>query len=803
MLPTNRPTDLRWIALVTGTVTLATALQLSAPQAAVAQTRAPLRVLASDQSALNLPNTTTIGIENVNAAGDFVFVTGSGANAIFIRRAGAPSLSRLLQAGDPVPGIGNSRVDLLSRPMLNANGHVLFGMDYFGPDGVIRGALYVHDGSSFHKVVASGDTAPGTGGYVYGRSFTVLGLDASDNVAFASGIVPGTYPTNAAAQGALFFAPNGGAAVRVAMPGDPAPGTGGSFGSVAGRVNSWNGSGLTAQGEVMFSAAITGGNGGYGCFLGSAGGVRKIVAQGDSNLKGETFTFTGSPCGQVNNVGQVQFYYNNTIYLSTPATGLAIAADLTTALPVSLGGTFTNIWYSAGLNDSAQLVFLGSITGSAVTSTALFRYTPGNPLDVVAYANQVAPGLPGRAFSNPFTYASIESSGQVAFGAGLTGSPALSGYFRQSGSGAPTQIVLSNQTVPLAGGGTYALDMTPAAYFHIHDGGRVYFESAIAGGSATVGAFLSTGATITPLVSDTDQVPAGSKVALRDLVMNGAGDYVEFYGNRAGSWIAHFVHNMVTGTTSRVVAVGDPAPVPSGGKITSVDDYWGVFVNAAGKVAFTSYTTSETGYNLFLWDASGGVRRLVGTGTLDSTGKSLSSIGALASGVSPINAAGQIVFTASNPASAIYVVAEGSAPVKIAAVGDTAPTGGTFTSVSPAGSRLLINASGHVVFGATTSLGATGIFIGSPGTAPAKVVATGDAYSGGGAFSSLLGASGLNDGGAGPVPGHPDWRPGRRALRGLVGSGPHGDRSQRRHFAGRRRLCALVDLDRCAHQRPG
>ena len=34
MLPTNRPTDLRWIALVTGTVTLATALQLSAPQAA-------------------------------------------------------------------------------------------------------------------------------------------------------------------------------------------------------------------------------------------------------------------------------------------------------------------------------------------------------------------------------------------------------------------------------------------------------------------------------------------------------------------------------------------------------------------------------------------------------------------------------------------------------------------------------------------------------------------------------------------------------------------------------------------------
>ena len=60
-----------------------------------------------------------------------------------------------------------------------------------------------------------------------------------------------------------------------------------------------------------------------------------------------------------------------------------------------------------------------------------------------------------------------------------------------------------------------------------------------------------------------------------------------------------------------------------------------------------------------------------------------------------------------------------------------------------------MNASGQVVFCATTSLGVMGIFIGAPGTAPLKVVATGDAYSGGGTFSSLSnGPSSFNDGGA-------------------------------------------------------
>src|SRR6266851_8878356 len=65
-----------------------------------AQGGVPLVTVATDQSSLNLSN--QFGVPSgtaINQAGDFAFV-GNGDTALFIRAAGAPSVTRLLQIYD-------------------------------------------------------------------------------------------------------------------------------------------------------------------------------------------------------------------------------------------------------------------------------------------------------------------------------------------------------------------------------------------------------------------------------------------------------------------------------------------------------------------------------------------------------------------------------------------------------------------------------------------------------------------------------------------------------------------------------
>jgi hypothetical protein len=82
---------------------------------------------------------------------------------------------------------------------------------------------------------------------------------------------------------------------------------------------------------------------------------------------------------------------------------------------------------------------------------------------------------------------------------------------------------------------------------------------------------------------------------------------------------------------------------------------------------------------------------------------------------------------------------------KVVLAGDPTPIGG----ISPTNSMnyYYINGPGQVAFLSSTTAGKTGIFIGSAGTTPVKVVATGDPAPGGGTFSSFVAQSpaGFND----------------------------------------------------------
>src|SRR5271169_2525115 len=178
------------------------------PPSAHAQGGVPLVTVATDQSPLDLsnqfgpPQTTAI-----NQAGDFAFI-GNGSSAIFFRAAGAPSATRLLQVGDPVPGFPGSQIQSFSPVVvLNSAKSILFAVSFNLPDGLPHGVILVCQSGSYRTVASSDDIAPGSGGVTYGSALMVGGINDSGDVSFAA------VPTGKTAT-TFYIVPSGGAAVR-------------------------------------------------------------------------------------------------------------------------------------------------------------------------------------------------------------------------------------------------------------------------------------------------------------------------------------------------------------------------------------------------------------------------------------------------------------------------------------------------------------------------------------------------------------------------------------------------------------
>ena len=229
---------------------------------------------------------------------------------------------------------------------------------------------------------------------------------------------------------------------------------------------------------------------------------------------------------------------------------------------------------------------------------------------------------------------------------------------------------------------------------------------------------------------------------------------------------------VICGVESRA-AHGQVAPNTNGGTLNPVAFINPTTVNASGRVAFNSQVDgSDRNQGVFVADSGGTVSAIaIGCGGLGGSGDTTSMCG----DVSPIgghfggfffgtiftpdiNDAGDVLFFcdvnggSSRRALFLYRAVSGEI-VKVAAVGDSSPIGGTFGAVGPGS----LNNNGKVVFLASQA-GETvnsNLFMWDNGVVT-NVAAIGDPAPGGGTFSGLGTESfGFQDGTfipGGPVP---------------------------------------------------
>jgi hypothetical protein len=234
---------------------------------------------------------------------------------------------------------------------------------------------------------------------------------------------------------------------------------------------------------------------------------------------------------------------------------------------------------------------------------------------------------------------------------------------------------------------------------------------------------------------------------------------------------ASFPSGVICGVESRA-AHGQLAPNTDGGTLNPVAFINPTTINSSGRIAFNSQVDgSDRNQGVFVADSDGTISAIaIGCGGLGGSGDTTSMCG----DVSPIgghfggfffgtfftpdiNDSGDVLFLCdvnggdSRRALFLYRAASGQI-VKVAAIGDPSPLGGTFGAVGPGS----LNNSGQVVFLAS-AVGTinSDIFMWDDGVVT-KVAAMGDPAPGGGTFS-LLGteSAGFQDGTnipVGPVP---------------------------------------------------
>jgi hypothetical protein len=324
--------------------------------------------------------------------------------------------------------------------------------------------------------------------------------------------------------------------------------------------------------------------------------------------------------------------------------------------------------------------------------------------------------------------APVNDRGQVAFFATVARGPTAEGVFLAA-AGRILKIAREGDRVPGSGTITgFGRHPIPA----LNADGSVAFAAAMTGGKTVEGIFLAKQGRLQPVAvagQSAPDSPSGTFAALDAPALNDRGDVAFLATIRRGRETVEAVWLRAGGRLKKIVAQGDPAP--AGGVFAG---FGPPALNNHGLVAFGAVIEGRAvPGGIFLFDGKQ-VRMLAGAGEEAPVGGILAKFSERVA----LNDAGAVAFTAvlkNAPAAAGIFVAVDGRLNNVAALGDTAPGGGTFSyfGLWPA-----LSASGAVVFTASVDGGPSpvGVFL-AEGAVSTRIASVGDTMPGGGKLATL------------------------------------------------------------------
>ena len=333
----------------------------------------------------------------------------------------------------------------------------------------------------YSVVALIGEPAPGAGGGTLRFDVNAMPLDAaringSGEVAFRAVIEGGS-------ADAGVFREAAGAIRRVALAGEPAPGTdGGAFDSFAKPS-------IDAAGNVYFRAVISGGSVSTGIFRVDPAGVATVVVlpgQAAPDTGGGTYASVGSP--RVNAQGDMIFSASiaggsaDRAIMTVHADGTHVIT-LLDGLDSPLGGSYAlSGGARAAISNDREAAMHAMVSGGAA-SEGIFRSFPPGVASALIAQGDVLPGTNGGTLTflqtGPFFGPlHINTSSQVLFGGmwqGGASRPFQEGLFLANPLGPAEAVVRLGDLAPGTGGGVHGLLLGSA----LNDRGEVVFASSV------------------------------------------------------------------------------------------------------------------------------------------------------------------------------------------------------------------------------------------------------------------------------------------------------------------------------------
>lgn len=348
--------------------------------------------------------------------------SGGGSDNTGVFRGSGGGITQIAREGQSVPD-GNGTYASFLNPELNNSGQTAFFASLVGTSGGSsdNGGIFRSSGGVVTQIVRRGQSAPDGNG-------TFSGLDSwsinnSGHTAFW-GSLAGT--SGGSSDNSGIFRGNGGSITQIARKGQSAPDGNGTFSIF--EVPRFNDLGQTA-----FRATLIGTSGGTsdntGIFRGSGSSLTQIAREGQSVPGGNgNFSSFGHP--ELNNLGQAAFsaFLNGTSGGTSDNAGIYRGSGGSLTQIARRGqaspdgnGTLSNFNTSPKLNDSGQVAFVVSLSGTAggtSDDSAIFRGSGGSLTQIVR-KGQSAPDANG-VFSS-FSIRGLNSWGQAVISADLAG----------------------------------------------------------------------------------------------------------------------------------------------------------------------------------------------------------------------------------------------------------------------------------------------------------------------------------------------------------------------------------------------